>query len=172
MRVHSCLLAVLAEIEVSADRAHVTNTTDWCHVAAITDNILEDHVALILLLLNQVFLEHGLELLGAELTNFLTYHLNDRADLLRADHTCAVALATRQSLFVSCRSQTLEASDRFLLYSFLFFRNDDFTAHLTIFYVSFVLRTGVKSSHLNAVRTDILGIRDVLAPYAAHNNWN
>ena len=171
VRVDSSLLTVLAEIKVSALSALISNTRDGRHGAAIADDVFKDCVALILLLLNQVFLEHGLELRGAVLTNFLTDHLDDRADLLGADDARAVALAAGQTLLVCCRSHTLEARDRLLLDGFLFFWNDDFAADLAILYVSFVLRTGIKSSHLDAVRTDILGLRDVLAPDAAHHNW-
>ncbi len=96
----SSLLAVFAEIVVSAHRAHVTNAADGGHVAAIADNTVKYCVALLLLLINQIFLEHGLEFCSAVLTNFFTDHLNDRTDLLRADNTTAIALAARKPLLV------------------------------------------------------------------------
>jgi hypothetical protein len=68
--VNSIALAVLTNIVIGADGAHVADALDWSHVAAIADKVLMEYVGLFNALLFEEVLEHVLEGLVAVLTNF------------------------------------------------------------------------------------------------------
>jgi hypothetical protein len=65
MRVLLLSLTFLAEVEVRADTALVSDSLDWRSVAAIADNIVVELAGLISSLLAQVVNHHSLEGLGS-----------------------------------------------------------------------------------------------------------
>jgi len=139
-------------------------------LAAVALDASEDSIFLVLLLLDQMFTEHGLELSGAVLTDFLTDHLNDLTDFLGEEYTAAVASAAWQTLLVNCRAEALEASDLFLLDCFFLLRNNKLAADFRVLDISFVLRSDVGLHCLEAVYSSILGFGDVLTADGAHRD--
>jgi len=111
MLVDAGLLALLAEIVVGANRAHVAHTRDRLNVAAIARGFGENGVLLLLLSLDDVVSEHLLELSAAVLLHFISDNLDDLKDLLGRDDSGAVALAARQTLPVHLGPKALEARD-------------------------------------------------------------
>lgn len=75
--VHSILLAVLAEVGIGANAAHVADTNDGVGIAAVADNILMANLLLLLVLVLEVVNEHLTEAVVAVLLNFLANYGGD-----------------------------------------------------------------------------------------------
>lgn len=111
--VHSILLAVLAEVGIGANAAHVADTNDGVGIAAVADNILMANLLLLLVLVLEVVNEHLTEAVVAVLLNFLANYGGDGGELLADESACAVALAAREASLVHLSAVALDAGDFF-----------------------------------------------------------
>jgi len=66
----SVAFTVLANVVIRADGAHVADSLDWCHLTAIANKVLMEHVGLFNALPLEEVLEHVLECLVTVFTNF------------------------------------------------------------------------------------------------------
>jgi hypothetical protein len=66
----SVALTVLANVVIGADGAHIADSLDWCHITAIANKVLMEHVGLFNALPFEEILEHVLEGLVTVFTNF------------------------------------------------------------------------------------------------------
>ena len=124
MSVFTILLTFLAEVSVGADRAHVTDTSDWVGIAAIANDLLMAVFVLLNLLVIKIVSEHLTEAVVAVVLNFLTDDLGHGGKLLRYERTCAVALSAGQAPLVHLRAIALDAWDFLDIDGVFIFRGD------------------------------------------------
>jgi hypothetical protein len=111
------------KIKIVANRAHVPDTGNWSHVAAITGDSLMALYLLIGIFTIHIFSEKFFERCIAEIFNFFRYNFYNLSQTLHCKETSTRTLLTRATLFVDFATLTLVASH--LLFDTFF--TDQFT---------------------------------------------
>lgn len=123
------LLTLLAEVEVRAHTALVSDTLDRSGGAAITSNATVDSSCLVCGFLAEVVNHQALEGLGGVGLHFFFEDLDDAFVEVALKFACAVAPTTRQAFLVDLGAVTSEAGEFVFSYDLFLFllRSEDLT---------------------------------------------
>jgi hypothetical protein len=163
----SLALASLAEVVVGAHRAHEADALDWVYIATIAGKLLVDLLLLLSLALLEMLVEHASELDRAVFANFIADDLNKLAQILRVNHSSAVALSAWESLLVDLRAKALDAGNFVLDALLLAAWDDDLATDLSLFDVADELRAHFLHSNSVTINTHISRLLGGLRPHVA-----
>lgn len=108
LAVDSFCLAILAEVKIMTDWAHITNANNWAYVATVTNKLVWLFCLFNLLFL-EIIIEKSSKLSGAVFSDFLTNHLAYFLQSFGAKNACSIALSARQTIFIDLSAATLKA---------------------------------------------------------------